>query len=115
VAGSLLSQATFGVTGGVGTLATVVGLLVCFYLVYQVIVKKNRELSKKLIGLRGLTPAIILAIMAFIPASAMAIFGPAEPFITAIFSVMIAAFIGYVAAWGILYICDLFQPEVLPD
>jgi len=115
VAGSLLAQATFGATGGVGTLATITGLLVCFYLVYQVLAKKNKELAKKLIGLRGLTPAIILAIMAFIPGTAMAIFGPAEPFVTAIFSVMIAAFIGYIAAWGILYICDLFQPEVLPD
>jgi len=115
ISGSLLAQAVTSTTGGVGTLATITGLLVCFYIVYQVLAKKNREIAKKVIGLRGLTPAIILAIMAFIPATAMAVFGPAEAFVTAIFSVLIAAFVGYIAAWGILYICDLFQPEILPD
>jgi len=111
----LLAQATVTATGGVGTLAMLTGLAVFAYIVYQVLVKKNAEIRKKLIGLRGLTPAIVLAIMTFIPASVLAVFGPAEALVTAVFSIMTAGLLGYLLAWVTLYVLDYVQPEILPD
>jgi len=113
--GSLLAQSTLGATGGVGTLAMVVGLAVFGYILYQVVVKKDANIRKKLIGLRGLTPAIVLAIMTFIPGSVLAVFGPAEALVTAVFTVMTAGLVGYLLAWVTLYVLDYVQPDLLPD
>jgi len=113
--GSLLAQATISATGGVGTLAMLAGLAVYGYILYQVVAKKDTEIKKKLTGLRGLTPAIVLAIMTFIPGSVLAVFGPAEALVTAIFSVMTAGLLGYLLAWVTLYVLDYVQPDILPD
>lgn len=112
---SLLAQTVSGAVGGIGTLAMITGLGVFVFILYQVVAQKNAEIRKKMVGLRGLTPAIMLAIMSFVPASILALFGPAEAFVTAIFSVMTSGLLGYVLAWVALYVLDYIQPDILPD
>ena len=113
---SLLAEIT-RVTGEVEILAMIAGLAVCLWIMYQVLIKKNAEMKKKLTGLRGLTPAIMLAIMEFIPASVLDVFGPlaVEKSVTAIFSIVTAGLLGYILAWIILYVLDYIKPDILGD
>ena len=113
---SLLAQAvSLSTTGGVGTISMITGLAVFLYIVYKVLVKKDETARRKLVGLRGLVPAVVLAIMTFIPASVLALFGPAQTLVTAVFSIMTAGLVGYLLAWVTLHVVDWVQENILPE
>lgn len=115
MATSLLMQtATFGGMS-LNTVNVVIALAVFGYLVYAVYYKKNSALKEKVSGLKGLIPAILLGIMAIIPASSLALFGAGTgaEVIMLIMTVFTSGLMGYLLGYVALHVIDVFDPQTI--
>ena len=110
----LMQTATIGGMN-LSTINVAITLAVFAYLVYAVYYKRNAALKEKVSGLKGLIPAILLGVMALIPASSLALFGSGTgaELIMLILTVFTSGLMGYLFGYIALNIIDIFDPETI--
>ena len=109
--GSILAQMAQAPVAG--ALPGLVGIGTFAYLMYKTLVEKERKFMEQMHGMRAIVPLAILVVLTIIPATTLALFGPAEAIMTAILEIATLGLIGYVGGLAVYQFIARFAPEYL--